>query len=164
MKLNIPARHNPFSPGHLNTRYLVTLVTPVLLITFTVCSTIQFLYNLSTCIKPVSKIWPLATCKNKIIKLCEIHVFSQKELVQLFCQVGNVQDCHLQSREEKGGYTYGLVTCIWICLIIHCSWSDFSLMYLLKPKAKGDDTINRLQLFCCNTNTECNNSFIFLQI
>jgi len=40
------------------------------------------------------------------------HDITKKELVQLFCQVGNVQDCHLQPRDHgKGGYTYGLVHC-----------------------------------------------------
>ena len=34
----------------------------------------------------------------------------QKELVQLFNEVGNVQDVHLQPSIAKGGsYTYGLV-------------------------------------------------------
>lgn len=34
--------------------------------------------------------------------------------MQLFSEVGNVQDCHLQPQEGRGGgYTYGLVYLNW---------------------------------------------------
>ena len=71
----------------------------------------------------MGEVWIFSGTMHSNIDLCEIHIFSQKELAQLFSEVGNVQDCHLQPQDGRAsGYTYGLVdftcTLIQVRLII----------------------------------------------